>query len=103
MAEPAPFHDRDGFIWLDKELVPWREANIHVLSHALHYGSAVFEGLRAYGGEIFKLTEHSQRLMESARVRSHHHTCTCLNNIGIKLLLINFDFKKYYYFYSSSR
>jgi len=47
--------------------VPWREANIHILSHALHYGSAVFEGLRAYSGEIFKLTEHSQRLMESAR------------------------------------
>jgi branched-chain amino acid aminotransferase len=67
MAAPAPFDDRDGFIWLDGGLVPWREANIHILSHALHYGSAVFEGLRAYGGEIFKLTEHSQRLMESAR------------------------------------
>jgi len=67
MAAPAPFHDRDGFIWLDGGLVPWREANIHILSHALHYGSAVFEGLRAYSGEIFKLTEHSQRLMESAR------------------------------------
>ena len=67
MDAPAPFHDRDGFIWIDGGLVPWREANIHILSHALHYGSAVFEGLRAYGGEIFKLTEHSQRLMESAR------------------------------------
>ena len=67
MAAPAPFDDRDGFIWLDGGLVPWREANIHILSHALHYGSAVFEGLRAYSGEIFKLTEHSQRLMESAR------------------------------------
>ena len=67
MAEPAPFHDRDGQIWLDAKLVPWREANIHVLTHALHYGSAVFEGERAYGGEIFKLTEHSQRLHDSAR------------------------------------
>jgi branched-chain amino acid aminotransferase len=67
MAAPAPFDDRDGFIWLDGGLVPWREANIHILSHALHYGSAVFEGLRADGGEIFKLNEHSQRLMESAR------------------------------------
>lgn len=67
MGNPAPFHDRDGLIWLDGELVPWREANIHILSHALHYGSAVFEGLRAYGGEIFKLTEHSKRLIESAR------------------------------------
>ena len=62
MPEPAPFHDRDGQIWLDGKLVPWRQANIHVLTHALHYGSAVFEGERAYGGEIFKLTEHSQRL-----------------------------------------
>ena len=64
MAEPAPFHDRDGQIWLDGKLLPWRQANIHVLTHALHYGSAVFEGERAYGGEIFKLSEHSQRLRQ---------------------------------------
>src|SRR5262245_10938457 len=63
MAEPTPFHDRDGVIWLDGKLVPWRDAKIHVLTHALHYGSAVFEGLRAYGGAIFKLSEHSQRLI----------------------------------------
>ncbi|WP_295558068.1 branched-chain amino acid aminotransferase [uncultured Hyphomicrobium sp.] len=68
MAEIVPYHDRDGFIWLDGKLVPWREANIHILTHALHYGSAVFEGERAYGGEIFKLTEHSERLIESARI-----------------------------------
>jgi len=68
MAEIVPYHDRDGFIWMDGQLVPWREANIHILSHALHYGSAVFEGERAYGGEIFKLTEHSERLVESARI-----------------------------------
>jgi branched-chain amino acid aminotransferase len=68
MAEIVPYHDRDGFIWLDGKLVPWREANIHILTHALHYGSAVFEGERAYGGEIFKLTEHSERLVESARI-----------------------------------
>ena len=67
MAEPAPFHDRDGLIWLDGKLVPWRQASIHALTHALHYGSAVFEGERAYAGEIFKLTEHSQRLIDSAR------------------------------------
>jgi hypothetical protein len=67
MAEPAPFHDRDGLIWLDGKLVPWREANIHVLTHALHYGSAVFEGERAYNGAIFKLSEHSQRLLDSAK------------------------------------
>jgi branched-chain amino acid aminotransferase len=68
MSGPAPFHDRDGLIWLDGKMVPWREGNIHVLTHALHYGSAVFEGLRAYGGEIFKLSEHSQRLIESAKM-----------------------------------
>jgi branched-chain amino acid aminotransferase len=67
MADPAPYHDRDGFIWFDGKLVPWREANVHVLTHALHYASAVFEGERAYGGEIFKLTEHSERLAEGAR------------------------------------
>jgi len=68
MADPAPYHDRDGLIWFDGRLRPWREANIHVLTHALHYASAVFEGERAYGGEIFKLTEHSQRLADSARM-----------------------------------
>src|SRR5262245_26041876 len=68
MSGPAPFNDRDGFIWLDGKMVPWREANIHVLTHALHYGSGVFEGLRAYGGAIFKLTEHSQRLKDSAEM-----------------------------------
>jgi branched-chain amino acid aminotransferase len=64
----APYHDRDGFIWFDGQLVDWRKANVHVLTHALHYASAVFEGERAYGGEIFKLTEHSQRLIDSARM-----------------------------------
>jgi branched-chain amino acid aminotransferase len=68
MADVAPYHDRDGSIWLDGKLVPWRQANVHVLTHALHYASAVFEGERAYGGEIFKLTEHSERLAESARI-----------------------------------
>lgn len=68
MADIVPYHDRDGFIWFNGELVPWREAKLHVLSHALHYGSAVFEGERAYGGRIFKLTEHSERLFESAKI-----------------------------------
>lgn len=67
MAPLVPYHDRDGFIWLDGKLVPWREANLHVLSHGLHYASAVFEGERAYGGEIFKLTEHTERLVAGAR------------------------------------
>ena len=58
--------DREGFIWLDGQLVPWREATPHVLSHALHYGSAVFEGERIYGGRIFRLSAHSARLLRSA-------------------------------------
>jgi branched-chain amino acid aminotransferase len=61
-----PFDDRDGFIWFDGEMRPWRQANVHILTHALHYASAVFEGARCYGGETFKLSEHSQRLIDSA-------------------------------------
>ena len=68
MADPAPYHDRDGLIWLDGHMVPWRQANVHILTHALHYASAVFEGERAYDGEIFKLTEHSRRLHEGAGI-----------------------------------
>jgi branched-chain amino acid aminotransferase len=64
----VPFDDRDGFIWLDGEFLPWREAQVHVLTHALHYGSCVFEGERIYDGEIFKLTEHTERLFRSAEI-----------------------------------
>ncbi len=65
---PQSFDDRDGVIWYDGRLVPWRDARLHVLSHALHYASAVFEGERAYAGHIFKLNEHSRRLHDSAAV-----------------------------------
>jgi hypothetical protein len=59
----AQSYDRlDGVIWYDGKLVPWADANLHVLSHGLHYASAVFEGERAYGGQIFKSTSHSERL-----------------------------------------
>src|SRR5690606_23810119 len=58
----------DGFIWFNGEFVKWADAKIHVLTHGLHYASAVFEGERAYGGEIFKLNEHTERLLESARI-----------------------------------
>ncbi len=68
MGELIPYDARDGQIWMDGELVPWREARLHVLSHGLHYASCVFEGERAYGGKIFKLEEHSQRLIDSARI-----------------------------------
>ena len=66
MAELRNFDDRDGWIWFDGELKPWREANVHILTHAMHYASSVFEGQRAYCGEIFKLSEHSARLRNSA-------------------------------------
>lgn len=63
----VPFDDRDGTIWLDGRFVPWREARLHVLSHGLHYGGAVFEGIRVYGGRMFKALEHAERLCASAR------------------------------------
>jgi branched-chain amino acid aminotransferase len=62
------YDDRDGMIWMDGALVPWRDAKVHILTHALHYASSVFEGERAYGGKIFKGTEHSERLRTSARM-----------------------------------
>ncbi len=68
MTDTRSYDDRDGWIWLDGKLVPWREANIHVLTHALHYASSVFEGQRAYSGQIFKLSEHSKRLRRSAEI-----------------------------------
>jgi branched-chain amino acid aminotransferase len=63
-----PFDDRDGQIWFDGRLVPWRDAKIHVLTHAMHYASCVFEGERVYGGQVFALREHSQRLIDSAKL-----------------------------------
>jgi len=63
-----PFDDRDGMIWWDGALVPWREAKLHVLTHGLHYASAVFEGERAYAGHIFRLREHTDRLINSGRI-----------------------------------
>jgi branched-chain amino acid aminotransferase len=67
-AAAQPYDQRDGFIWMNGELIPWRDARVHLLTHGLHYGSAVFEGEAVYDGEIFKLSEHSQRLLESAKV-----------------------------------
>ena len=75
MAEPAlenSFANRDGLIWFDGELVPWRDAKVHVLTHSLHYGMAVFEGVRAYktpkGTMIFRLEDHTRRLFDSAHI-----------------------------------
>ena len=66
MAGPS-FDDRDGHIWFDGEMIDWRDAKVHILTHAMHYASSVFEGERSYGGEIFKVHEHHERLAESAR------------------------------------
>jgi branched-chain amino acid aminotransferase len=63
-----PFDQRDGFIWMNGELVPWKQAKLHVLSHGLHYASCVFEGERAYGGVVFKSREHSERFKHSAEI-----------------------------------
>ena len=63
-----PFDQRDGMIWMDGQLLPWKDAKLHVLSHGLHYGGAVFEGERAYGGVIYKSTQHSERFLQSARL-----------------------------------
>jgi len=64
--------DRDGVIWMDGEMVPWRDATVHVLTHTLHYGLGVFEGIRAYktesGTAIFRLHEHTDRLFQSAHI-----------------------------------
>ena len=71
-AQPPPLDDRDGKIWMDGELVDWRDAKIHVLSHTLHYGCGAFEGVRAYNGaqgtSIFRLQEHTERLFNSAKI-----------------------------------
>ncbi|MFQ8430088.1 branched-chain amino acid aminotransferase [Amaricoccus sp. W119] len=67
------YDDREGVIWMDGAFVPWSEAKVHVLTHALHYASAVFEGERAYGGKIFKSREHSERLLTSCDLLDMPH------------------------------
>ncbi|MEY4880027.1 MAG: hypothetical protein RJB62_1496 [Pseudomonadota bacterium] len=68
MAGIVPFDEREGSLWYDGKLIPWRDAKTHVLTHGLHYASCVFEGVRAYSGNIYKLEEHTARLFASARV-----------------------------------
>lgn len=63
-----PFDDRDGYIWMNGNMLDWRDAKVHVLNHGLHYASCVFEGERVYEGRVFKLREHSQRLIDSAKI-----------------------------------
>jgi branched-chain amino acid aminotransferase len=65
------YHDRDGVIWMNGEMVEWRKANVHILTHSLHYAGAVFEGERVYDGQVFKLREHTQRLIDSGKVMGY--------------------------------
>lgn len=66
--DTIPFDQRDGHIWYNGKMIPWREAKVHVLNHGLHYASSVFEGIRAYNGRVFKLQEHNERLHRSAEL-----------------------------------
>jgi branched-chain amino acid aminotransferase len=86
-----PFDDRDGFIWMDGKMMPWRDAKIHYLTHALHYGTQVFEGERAYNGKIFKETAHSERLIRSASTiyMEMHYSPTEINEIKREVLKAN--------------
>ena len=79
----AGFDQLEGKIWLDGRFVDWTDANVHFLTHGLHYGSGVFEGMRAYNGSIFKLTEHNERLLDSAKILDMHlpYSIEDLNNI----------------------
>ena len=87
--------DRDGHIWVDKKLVPWRDANIHFLTHTLHYGVGVFEGVRAYQTKnatgIFRLTEHTRRLLNSAHILGMKipHSLETLNRAQIEVMEAN--------------
>lgn len=69
----VPMDKREGWIWLDGEFVPWQDAKVHVLTHGLHYGTSVFEGQRAYGGEIFELRAHTERLIFSGEQLDMHN------------------------------
>lgn len=90
MASPD-FSDRDGLIWMDGKIIPWREAKVHVLTHGLHYASAVFEGERCYSGNIFKSTAHSERLIRSADLIDMKMTMTVqqINDAKEEILAAN--------------
>src|ERR1700690_3018184 len=91
----AQSYDRlEGVIWYDGKLVPWEQANLHVLSHGLHYASAVFEGERAYGGQIFKCTEHSERLKHSANILDFEIPFSVVEIVAAKKLVLEKNGKK---------
>ena len=86
-----PFDDRDGVIWLNGELAPWREAKLHVLSHALHYASCVFEGERSYGGVIFEMQKHHERFHKSAETLGFQipYSVEAINAASMEVLKAN--------------
>ena len=91
----AQSYDRlEGVIWYDGKLVPWEQANLHVLSHGLHYASCVFEGERAYGGQIFKTTEHAERLKRSAKVLDFEIPYSVAEIVAAKQLVLEKNGKK---------
>ena len=83
------FDKIDGVIWYDGKLVPWADANVHVLTHGLHYASAVFEGERAYGGRVFKSRQHSERLKNSASILDFEIPWTVAEIDAAKQLVID--------------
>lgn len=87
----VPFDQMTGKIWINGAFVDWSEANIHVLTHGLHYASCVFEGERAYNGQIFKLTEHTQRLHDSAKILDFTipYTVEEIDSVCCELLVLN--------------
>lgn len=91
MSSDFAFYDKPGFIWLDGQFLPWKESKLHVLTHALHYGSGVYEGCRAYNGKVFKLNEHNQRLHRSAELLGYTipYSVETLNQETEDLLLKN--------------
>lgn len=84
----TPFNDRDGLIWMDGKIVDWRDAKVHVLTHGLHYASSIFEGERAYDGNIFLCNEHSERFIRSAEMidMKMPYTAEELNNAKYEIL-----------------
>ncbi len=91
----AQSYDRlEGVIWYDGKLVPWQDANLHVLSHGLHYASAVFEGERAYGGKIFKTREHAERLKRSAKILDFEIPYSVDEIVAAKKLVVDKNGKK---------
>ncbi|MEJ0060204.1 MAG: branched-chain amino acid aminotransferase [Terricaulis sp.] len=89
MAAAPPFHDRDGWVWFDGEFVPQRDAKVHLLTHAMHYGSCVFEGERAYDGTVYKSQEHAERLIRSGRILGFDVPASAEEIVKAKQELIN--------------